>query len=206
MVSLSTAVTNGLTSSQVTGNGTNSVTITAPLAAINATLADSSGLTYMPNSGSAGSDTLALSANDTLGNSATSSVTINVAGPLSITAPTGTQSVTTDSSQVVSNVGLADPSLPTTTNVTLTLSATNGVVSLSTAVTNGLTSNQMTGNGTASVTIIAPLAAINATLADANGLTYTPNSGYTGGDTLVLSASDPLGNSGTNSVTINVSN
>ena len=123
MVSLSTAVTNGLTSSQVTGNGTTSVTITAPLAAINATLADANGLTYTPNSGSAGSDTLALSANDTLGNGATSSVTIDVAGPLSITAPTGTQSVATNSSLVVSNVAVADPSLPTTTNVTLTLSA-----------------------------------------------------------------------------------
>ena len=195
VVSLSTAVTNGLTSSQVTGNGTTSVTVTAPLAAINATLADANGLTYTPNTGFTGGDTLALSANDPLGNSATSSVTISVAAPLSITAPTSTQSVATNSSLVVGNVAVADPSLPTTTNVTLTFGATSGVVSLSTAVTNGLTSSQVTGNGTTSVTVTAPLAAINATLADANGLTYTPNTGFTGGDTLALSANDPLGNS-----------
>ena len=189
---------------QVTGNGTTSVTVTAPLAAIDATLADANGLTYTPNTGFAGSDTLALSATDSLGNSGTSSVTITVAGPLSIAAPITTQSVAANSSLKVSSIAVADPSLPTTTNVTLTLSATSGVVNLSTAVTNGLTSSQVTGNGTTSVTVIAPLTAINATLADANGLTYTPNTGFAGGDTLTLSASDSLGNSGTSSVTINV--
>ena len=79
-----------------------------------------------------------------------------MAGPLSITAPTSTQSVKINGNLVVGSVSLADPSLPTTTNVTLTLSATSGVVSLSTAVTNGLTSSQVTGNGTTSVTVTAP--------------------------------------------------
>ena len=86
----------------------------------------------------------------------------------------------------------------------MTLVVTNGTVALSTAVSGGITSSQVTGNGTASVTITAPLAAIDATLADANGLTYTPTSDYSGPDTLALSASDPLSNTKTASVSITV--
>ena len=201
-VSLSTAVSGGITSGQVTGNATGSVTITAPLAAINATLADASGLTYAPKSDFSGPDSLALSASDTLSNSGTASVSITVAGPLAITTPTSAQAVAANGTLVVSGVSLADPSLPTSDNVTLTLGVTDGTVALSTAVTGGITSGQVTANGTASVTITAPLAAINATLADANGLTYTPTSAFSGTDTLALSASDTLGNTKTASVSI----
>ena len=203
-IALSTAVSSGVTSNQVAGNGTSNVTITAPLPAINATLADDNGLTYAPISFFTGSDALALSAADPLGNSSSANVPITVVGPLSITAPSGTQAVATGGTLVVSGIALSDPSLPTSDNVTITLAVTNGTVSLSTAVSGGIASNQITGSGTASVTVTAPLAAINVTLADANGLAYTPTSGYSGSDTLALSASDPLGNSNSATVSITV--
>ena len=65
----------------------------------------------------------------------------------------------------------------------------------------GITSSQVTGNGTGSVSITAPLAAINATLAGAAGLTYTPGLSFTG-DTVSMSANDSLGNTTTASLTI----
>ncbi|HEY4312127.1 MAG TPA: peptidylprolyl isomerase [Pirellulales bacterium] len=203
-VTLSTTVTNGLTTSQITGNGTGSVTITAPLAAISATLTAANGATYTPTSGFAGTDTVAFAANDTFGNTNTASITVTVAGPLAITAPSDTQSVAVNGSKVVSGVLLADPSFPATGNVTVNLTATHGTVTLSTAVTGGITTAQVTGNGTGAVTIIAPLAAINATLADAAGLTYAPTSGYSGADSIGLTATDSLSNTNTATITINV--
>jgi hypothetical protein len=72
---------------------------------------------------------------------------------------------------------------------------------VATAISAGVTTSQVTGNGTASVTITAPLAAINATLAGAAGLTYTPGASFTG-DTVSMSANDSLGNTTTASLTI----
>ena len=204
IVTLSTAVSSGVTTAQVTGNGTNDVTITAPLAAINATLTAKSGLVYTPTSAFTGTDTLSVSASDPLSNSTSGSVSLAVAGPLTITAPSAQQTVTSGIARAISGISLADPGLPTTDNVTLTLTATHGTIALSTATSGGVTSSQLTGNGTASVTITAPLAAINATLAATSGLTYTPTSSFSGADTLTLSGSDPLAGSATANVSIKV--
>ena len=174
-----------------------------PLGAINTTLAASGGLTYAPISGFNGTDTLALSAADPFGNSKATNVSITVAGPLAITT-SGGQSVAGGGTLLVSGISLADPSLPTSDNVTLTVSATSGTATLSTSVAGGITSSQVTGNGSGSLTITALLAAINTTLANPNGLTYAPNSGFNGMDALVLSADDPLGNSSTSSVSITI--
>ena len=200
---LLTSTAGGITSTEITGNGTGNVTITAPLSAINTTLAASGGLTYAPISGFNGTDTLALSAADPFGNSKATNVSITVAGPLAITT-SGGQSVAGGGTLLVSGISLADPSLPTSDNVTLTVSATSGTATLSTSVAGGITSSQVTGNGSGSLTITAPLAAINTTLANPNGLTYAPNSGFNGMDALVLSADDPLGNSSTSSVSITI--
>ena len=196
-LNLSTTVANGLTSGDITANGTNSVTITAPLAAINATLADANGLTYTPNTDYAGTDTLSLSGSDTLGNSGTGSVSLVDVGPLTIAVPSTQQLVASNGTLSLAGVSIADPSLPTSSNVTVTFSATHGNVALSTAVTGGITAAQVTGNGTGSVTVIAPLAAINATLADANGLGYTSTNTYNGGDARVVTAQDAATNSNT---------
>jgi hypothetical protein len=66
-LSLSTSVVNGVTAGQLSGNGTGVVTVTAPLAAINATFAAASGLSYLGASGFYGTDSLTIVTND-LGN------------------------------------------------------------------------------------------------------------------------------------------
>ena len=111
-----------------------------------------------------------------------------------ITAPTSTQSVKAGGTVAISGVSLADPSLPSATNVTLTLGVSHGTLAVSTSVSSGLTASQVATNGTGSVTITAPLAAINATLAASSGLTYTTTSAFNGSDTLSLSASDTESN------------
>ena len=66
--------------------------------------------------------------------------------------------------------------------MTVTFMANHGILALSTTVTNGISAGQVTTNGTGSVSVTATVAEINATLADAHGLTYTPTSGYNGAD------------------------
>ena len=135
-----------------------------------------------------------LSANDQLESSNTASVALTVFGPLSINVPSG-QAIPANTPFVVAGISVDDTGIPTTDNVTITFTATNGTIALGTAVTNGLTSSQITGNGTAAVTVVATLAEINATLADAHGVTYTPNTGFNGSETITTAGHDTAGNS-----------
>src|SRR5262249_14678698 len=57
------------------------------------------------------------------------------------------------------------------------------------------TAAQVSNNGSSNVVITAPLAAINATLADASGLQFDPATGFTGDVTLTM-ATDDQGNTG----------
>lgn len=63
-LTLSTSVFGGLTVSDITGNGTNSVTIISSLAKMNATFGTGNGLVYRRDSGFLGSDTIVVVADD----------------------------------------------------------------------------------------------------------------------------------------------
>ena len=311
-------VTNGLTATQISANGLSSVTITAPLAAINATLANAAGLTYTPNLDSNGSDSLGIKIDDQGNTGGVAQVamtsapitvtpvndapTFTLAGnPTAVNEDTGLQTVASfatnisvgpaneSASQTISNftvtagpttggltfltapsidpntgtltyqaaanangtatftVTLTDsgsntspnvntsasktfvitvtavndaptiaaPGLQTTpqgtakvitgvsfadvdagtSNVTVTFNVVGGTLTVLGNVTSGVTTSQVTGSGTSTVTITAPLAAINATLANAAGLTYTPNATFFGNDPLSITIND-LGNTG----------
>ena len=342
-LTLSDNVTNGLVTGQIATNGTLSVTITAPLAAINTTLANASGLTYTPTANFNGSDSLAISVNDGVNpsqlvtvpitvttvndapsitlNTAATELTVNedaglkttaaafvtvtslgatnestqtitkytvtsvatTGGLTFLTAPsidpvtrlltyqaaanssgTATFSVTAtddggtansgsdtsaaqtfiitvnavndaptilapaaqttleDTAKVISGLLFADVdvvvsnvtvvingttvTLPQSSEVTVTFGVAHGTVTLSTNVTNGLTTGQITGNGTNMVSITAPLTAIDTTLANASGLTYTPTLNFSGSDSLAITINDNgnTGSGGAKSVSADV--
>ncbi len=309
-VTVSTNVALGLTAAQVSGNGTSSVTITAPLSALNTTLADPAGLTYTPTLNFNGSDSLGASINDGVNPTQSAAIAVTVtavndapnitlnlaAAELSVgedaglqttaaafatvtnfgaanestqtiikytitsvattggltflTAPSidpvtglltyqavlnsngtatfsvtatddggtanggvdtsvvqtfiitvsavndaptisapGPQTTLEDTSVVISGLSFGDVDAGLS-NVTVTLTAVSGTVTVSTNVALGLTAAQVSGNGTSSVTITAPLAALNATMADPAGLTYTPTLNFNGGDSLGASIND----------------
>ena len=79
--------------------------------------------------------------------------------------------------------------------VQVTLSVTNGTLSVNGGVGGGLTAADITGNGSGSVVLNGTLAAINATLADATGLQYQSVLNYNGSDTLTVLTND-LGSHG----------
>lgn len=75
-------------------------------------------------------------------------------------------------------------------NITVTLRANNGILTLNNSVTNGVTGTDVSGNGTDTVTINSTISKINTTLADANGLKYRSNASFDGNDTLKVTAND----------------
>ena len=70
--------------------------------------------------------------------------------------------------------------------VTVTLSVTNGTLTLNSAVASGVVAGEITGNGTAFVSISSSVSNINTTLANATGLTYLPNADFSGTDSLAI--------------------
>jgi hypothetical protein len=199
-LNVSTSVSGGVATAQVSQNSTGMVTITATVAAINATLAAPNGVLYTPLSSHSGADTLTATIND-LGNTssgvsqtASRRMEINVIGPLTVTVPVSPLVVNEGGTVAVIGTAVADTELLIIDdNVQLTLAVGQGDLLVSTAVSAGVTSAQVSGNGTANVIITAPLSAINATLANANSLIYTPTNGYAGTDTLTATIND-LGN------------
>ena len=99
-----------------------------------------------------------------------------------------------DVPRVLSGISYADPDAGTAL-VTVTLSVAHGTLDLNTGVIGGVTAGQVTGDLSGLISITAPIAAINATLANASGLIYTPTLNYFGTDVLTTNIND-LGNTG----------
>jgi Bacterial Ig domain len=193
-VTLST--TSGLT---ITGGANDSatVTVTGSIASLNAAL---SGLKYQPTAGYTGTDSLAISLNDTvdhLSASASVALTVSNAAP-AITAPA--TAATLLGNPLVFSVANKDAISITDVNAgsaaePLTLTATDGTLSLGS--TTGITITAG-ANGSASMTISGTLAALNAAL---SGLTFTAITA--GKATVVLSYTD-VGTGLKASATINI--
>ncbi|QMU30467.1 LamG-like jellyroll fold domain-containing protein [Adhaeribacter radiodurans] len=99
-------------------------------------------------------------------------------------------SVTTpeDTEHMITGVQVSDPDAGSE-KITLTLNVANGIIKIKNDVSNGIAAGDITTNNSNAVTINAPLAAINETLAK-NGLIYAPNANYSGTDNLVLTLND----------------
>jgi hypothetical protein len=215
-LTVSTTVSGGVTAAQVSGNVTGSVVVLAPLAAINATLANAAGLTYLPGTEFFGNATLTMTTNDqghtgTGGAQIDTSIsTIAVAGvndPPVNTVPT-TAATLADTPVTLTGISMTDDDA-FGKNVLVVLDAANGALTVSTSVNGGLTSSQVVDNGSSVVTLLAPLAQIDATLADSNGLVFTPAGGFAGTAVLTVVTNDlgdvggPLTDTSTESITVN---
>lgn len=155
-------------------------------------------LTFEVAAGSNGTATFDVTATDDGG---TANGGINTSTPRTFTiavtgvndpptiSPPATLTTPEDTPLTISGLSFDDPD-SASGSVTVTLSVNDGTLMLSTSVTNGLVMGQITNNGTDSVTITAPLSAINTTLANSAGLTYLPNLDFVGDDTLDIAIND----------------
>ena len=184
-----------------TGDGTNDATLvfTGTVANINAALAT---LTYTPTSNYSGADTLSIVTND-LGNSGTGgalsdsdtvAIAVNAVNDAPVNTVPGAQTATEDTALVFSSgngnqIQVNDVDVGGGT-MEVTLSVTNGTLTLAGTAGLGFT----TGDGTADSTMVftGTRVDINAALAT---LTFNPTANYNGAAVLSLTTSDQ-GNTG----------
>ncbi len=125
----------------------------------------------------------------------TVSITVNAVNDAPVNLlPAGPVSVLQETDTPLTGISIADVDAGSD-DVELELSVEHGTLSVDTTVLAGVVLLQVAGNGTDTVTITASLAQINATLADADGLVYRGDTGYTGPDTLTVTTDD-LGHNG----------
>jgi subtilase family serine protease len=194
---LTLSTTSGLSFSSGT-NGTSSMTVTGPLAAMNAAL---NNLAYAPISGFSGHDLLQVSVTDSTDNqhgSGSVPIAVNPFATAPVAANVLENGAYTFSTTGKTAISLTDGAA-TATSDTMTLKALSGKLTLPT--TTGLTITAG-ANGTASMTVKGSLANLNAAL---NGLVYRPNQFFTGTDTLTVTVADASdGLSGSAKVNITV--
>jgi len=184
----------GLPAGSNTGNNSASLTLSAPIAKLNALV---SKLTYLPFPNYSGQDTLAILINDN-GNSGTGgplTAQANVAIPIlrrnrppTVASPK-LVSASENTNVIVSGITFADPDAGSSVE-TVSLSVSQGILTVRSTVLGGLTSSQIIGNGTSTITINGTLSEINATLSDQTGLIYVPNLNFFGSDVISILIDD----------------
>ncbi len=201
-LNVSTSAASGVTSGAISGNDSSSVTITGSLSAINATLAAANGLVYQGTLNFNGNDVLTVLSND-LGNTGTSgaltdndtiAITVNAVNDAPTNTVPASRTVNEDIAQALTGLSISDVDTGALA-ISVTLSVSNGTLNVLTNAGGGVTGGAISGNGGASVTITAPRAAINATLASASGLMYLGATNFNGSDVLTVTTND-LGNTG----------
>lgn len=175
------------------GNGTGHMAYGGTLAAINAAL---DGVTYTPEADYSGPDTLTLTVDDGGASgvggarsvSITVAVTVDAANDAPVLTAPGAQACDaagiTFSAATGNRIHVRDVDAGGDA-VQVTLSATHGTLTL--AAGGGLSFTAGDGTGDADMAFAGSLSALNAAL---DGLKYTPEAGYTGGDTLQVTVDD----------------
>ncbi|MBI5760347.1 MAG: tandem-95 repeat protein [Planctomycetales bacterium] len=175
----------------------------APTNALSFTLNSDGTFTYTPVQDFNGTDTFQYevrddggvsNGGDNIGNIVTVTITVNGVNDAPVNTLPATYVTNEDIGLPLSGINIVDVDVAAG-NETVTFSVTSGTLAVNTAVGGGVTAGQVTNNGTATVTITAPLAAINATLANATGLTFNPASNKFGTVTLTMNTNDN-GNTG----------
>ena len=153
------------------------------------TISASGAYVYTPNANYNGTDTFTFKANDGTGaggdsNTATVTITVNAVNDAPVnTVPFATLAVTENAAFTVTGLDVNDVDAGSGT-VSTTLSVSNGTLNITAA------GGASVGTPGASVTITGTIAQIQATLTGANGVVYTPTTGYTGPDTLTMLTDD----------------
>src|SRR5204863_10216 len=196
----------GVTAGNVTGNGSATITLTGTINQVNATLAAAGGLTYTPTANYNGADRVQITTNDGgatgqdpgLTGTATTEQdqdgkTISVTAvndPVTGAAPPSA-TVAEDSANVaISGLSISDvdAALNPAGVYNVTVSSTNGTMTLTTLT--GLTFTSGDGTSDSTMTFHGTLADINTALATAK---YTPAANYNGAAPISLNATDTFG-------------
>ncbi len=203
-----TDVAQGLATNNISGNGTKTIILKGTVSQINATLANAAGITYRANPDFSGKDELTIAANDggktstvipkkslvwppDALSSKTDKKSLNITviplnAPPVVTVPDRTTGKE-NTNLIISGISISDPD---TQNLTVTMSVTNGILTVKGDVLQGLIAQNITGNKTKTVTFKGTIAQINTILANAAGFIYLGNKDFSGKDSLNITVSD----------------
>ncbi len=174
----------GLTSS--TGSGTGAVSLTGSVSEVNTALTE---LTYTPGANVNGSDSITVGVSD-LGHTGSGGaktangaigVTVTAVNDAPVNTVPATETTNEDTAKSLT-FGVADVDADTG-DLTVTLTATHGTVTL--ATTNGLAG--LSGNGTSSAAFSGTKDEVNAAL---TSFTYTPDTNHNGGASVQIVTDD----------------
>jgi hypothetical protein len=179
----------------VTGDGTNDVDMTGPMADINAAM---NGMTYTPNAGYNGADTFQIITNDLSASGTggaqtdtdTVALTVRPLNKPPVNSLPATATVDEDSSVTITTAGVADPDATATDLLRVALDVAHGKLTLN--GTSGLTFTRGDGTADAGMTFTGTKGNITAAL---SGMQYAPSPDYNGSDSLAMVTND-LGNNG----------
>ena len=208
ILTVKTDVAQGLIANNISGNQTKTVTLKGTVSQIKTTLANTAAVTYLGDRDFSGNDSLTVTANDggeiTTGmpkkslvwppealRAKTDKKSLNITvtpinAPPVVTVPDRT-TAKENTNLIISGISISDPD---TQNLTVTMSVTNGILTVKADVVQGLTANQISGNKTKTVTLKGTIAQINATLAHAGGVIYRGNKDFSGNDSLNITVND----------------
>lgn len=107
----------------------------------------------------------------------------------SISGPGGTVQVTSEAEFPITGLSISDPDAGAG-SLTVSLTVQNGTITVDDAVPGGVLAAGITNNGSAVVTVEGSLAALNATLGDAEGILYRSDQLILGNDSLLVLVND----------------
>ncbi len=217
-ISVKTDVTNSLTPDAISNNKTQKVTLTGTVAQINTTLANPKAITYKGNPNFSGEESLAIAVNinntekglvwpPTAQNpqpvSQNINITVNPLNPPPVVKVPSSQITNENTNLSISGINISDPN---NKNLTITLSVSNGILTIKDNLPEGLpaNNNNIKNNKTNIVTLTGDITKINNILADPNGVIYRGNQNYSGEDSLNVTANNSKNNiSETIKITVN---
>jgi len=220
ILTVKTDVAQGLTANNIIGNQTKTVTVKGTVSQIKTTLANSAAVTYLGNQDFSGNDSLTVTANDggktTTGipkkslvwppdalSNKTDKKSLNITvTPLNVPPVVTVPDRTTTKENTNLTIGGISISDPDTQNLTVTMSVTNGILTVPANAVQGVIANNISSNKTKTVTFKGTIAQINATLAHAGGVIYRGNKDFSGNDSLNITVND--GGKKPESKTINI--
>ncbi|MBI1312828.1 hypothetical protein GC176_16180 [bacterium] len=142
-------------------------------------------------------------------NNADITVEVRALNDVPIVVVPGPQSVMQDSVLTINGITVSDADAGSA-NVMATLAVSNGVLTVNSSAIGGVPSARITGNGTATVTLLGTVSEISATFGA--GVTYLNAMGFSGFDSLTVTVNDltntgdgpPAGQTASQTVDINV--
>jgi hypothetical protein len=193
-----TALTFSVLTNDTDANG-DALTVIANTAPGNGTLVHNGNgsFTYTPALNFNGADSFSYTVSDGKGGGAAAGmvhITVNAINDAPVLTVPGAQTTAEDVPVVIEGISVSDVDAGEGTGgLRITLSVSSGRLRLSPDITGGLVADQINGNGTRTVVLQGPAAAVNATFAA--GVRYTGRVNFHGVDTLTIEAGD-MGNTG----------